>query len=218
MKALFATIKNIIFVSLISLQSLTAQIPEDTVSHVEAEADTIPENTIAEAVENSPYDIKHNALHVQAETQVLFGSGEMQLTNKHIKYLSFLANDLQDDIAYYKESHPNEKIKVLIVVTGYSDTQPFYAGQSEQERQAMNQRLSEARAKSVGEYLKKQIQVETDVVECSIKGFGETLPKILAETKQNDPKRRVCEVYTLVYSDSNNLYTDYARLLKEINR
>ncbi len=118
-----------------------------------------------------------------------------------------------------KEKYPDSAITIKITVYGYTDQVGFNEGKplfrklsegvehalpkkQPERRKFLNQRLSELRAQAIGDYIRQRI-LETERggsrvrVEPKIEGMGELIPEdIVPSGLNNDPKRRVCKIYS----------------------
>jgi outer membrane protein OmpA-like peptidoglycan-associated protein len=146
---------------------------------------------------------KQQPLYVEFETKVLFSSGHSHLSDKDRRRLNLLANELIDDVKYYKSLYPSDSLVVVLGVVGYTDAVPFHTNQHEQHRQNQNLHLSKMRAKSTSHYLKKALGHNLAYrVENYSDGQGEELPHFINQDPTiDDPQRRSCVVHVLIYNE-----------------
>ncbi|MCU0444253.1 MAG: hypothetical protein MUE85_04995 [Microscillaceae bacterium] len=146
---------------------------------------------------------KQQPLYVEFETKVLFTSGHHHLSDKDRRRLDILANELIDDIKYYKSLYPYDSLVVVLGVVGYTDATPFHHNQSETHRQNQNLHLSKMRAKTTSHYLKRAIGGKIAYrVENYSDGQGEEVPHFINdEPAIDDPQRRSCIVHVLIYNE-----------------
>lgn len=153
------------------------------------------------------------------ESDVSFNKGEYELSEEGKGILQKLVERLTDEADAYIEEHPNKTLVTKIKVVGYTDQLDFARGtelvrelkagmekefppHKTDQRQFLNQRLSEFRAKTIVKYIEEFIsmpekkaadfQIETEAV-----GRGEKMPANLPSPyPTSDFRRRICKIYT----------------------
>ncbi|NJL14301.1 MAG: hypothetical protein HC913_15685 [Microscillaceae bacterium] len=140
-------------------------------------------------------------LDIQFEASALFLSGQFALSSKGLRQMDLVAKDIRNSLDRYKKRFPNEPIRMLVKVTGYADEQPFYPTQPIEERRRQNQRISQQRAESVGNFLKQSLEDQVDALEPEFIGQGEALPPGVVAGPPQDARRRICTLSILIYSN-----------------
>jgi outer membrane protein OmpA-like peptidoglycan-associated protein len=108
------------------------------------------------------------------------------------KYLQQLIKEIKVKVAAYRQTNGDKPMVIRLDVRGYADKQGFYYNQPVAQRQAQNKRLSEWRARTVGQYLQKYLKSQSIKVELSTQGLGEELPPGVTDGAINDAARRTC--------------------------
>lgn len=108
------------------------------------------------------------------------------------KYLQQLIDEIKTKVAAYRQTNSDQPMVIRLNVRGYADKQGFYYNQPIAQRQAQNKRLSEWRARTVGQYLQKYLKSQSIKVELSTQGLGEELPPGVTDGAINDASRRTC--------------------------
>lgn len=140
-------------------------------------------------------------LDIQFEASALFLSGQFTLSSKGLRQMDLVAKDIRNSLERYKKRFPNEPIRMLVKVMGYADEQPFYPNQPIEERRRQNQRISQQRAESVGNFLKQSLESQVDALEPEFIGQGEALPPGVVAGPPQDARRRICTLSILIYSN-----------------
>ena len=158
-------------------------------------------------------------IHETLETDISFGLGQYELSpvGKRI-LLEFVKRILTNKEAILS-LYPNRQVTIKIKVVGYNDETGFREGtvltkmltegvegmipQNDIERRKfLNQRLSEFRARTIGEYLKEvifQSEPQNSQVQLDIIGRGEEIPPgVESPYPKSDSRRRICKVYSYV--------------------
>jgi outer membrane protein OmpA-like peptidoglycan-associated protein len=150
--------------------------------------------------------------------KIPFDSGEYDLSDKG----KFILQSLADEVITIKEEflqqYPDKSVTITITVIGYTDQSGFKEGTAlvnelleglegeipkdkTELRKLLNQRLSEKRARIVGDHLKQRIlateQEDSQIqIERQIEGRGEELPPdIPPQYPVNDPRRQICKIW-----------------------
>ena len=136
------------------------------------------------------------------KSDLMFQTGKSQLSNVGISEIQKLTNAIEDEIRDWKEyvdDHneqifKNDQYKVTIQINGYADKQ----GDTN-----YNKKLSYERAKEVREVFIKDLKKITSKYgirySVNYEGKGEELPlNVVDSPNQDDPKRRICIVYSVV--------------------
>jgi outer membrane protein OmpA-like peptidoglycan-associated protein len=136
------------------------------------------------------------------KSDLMFQTGKSQLSNVGITEIQKLTNAIEDEIRDWKEyvdDHneqifKNDQYKVTIQINGYADKQ----GDA-----SYNKKLSYERAKEVREVFIKDLKKITTKYgirySVNYEGKGEELPpNITNSPSQDDPKRRICVIYSVV--------------------
>jgi len=149
------------------------------------------------------------------ESDVFFDSGQSELTNAGKRILdTFLVKILRNKKAF-GSNHPGFTMLLKLKVVGYSDLIGFRKGGDAlkqlsadlntplpptplEQKAVLNQRLSQRRAQKICDYLVARIELlEPIAIEKDVLGLGEQLPPgIPAPHPQNDPRRRICKIYS----------------------
>ena len=156
---------------------------------------------------------------------VSFSAGKFELSEKGKDELEELAEEIVASINEKSQQFSDYTLFVTFKVVGYTDQQSFLPGTrlvktlikgfEEQfpddrleHRRFLNQRLSELRAAAASQYLQELIEANTQQVSnieirSEVIGFGEEIPpgfslNYSAEHSIDDPRRRICKIYSYV--------------------
>jgi outer membrane protein OmpA-like peptidoglycan-associated protein len=177
---------------------------------------------------NEVITIKRNAdknVKIELESDVSFDTGKYELSEEGKRILKEFFERIIADQKAYLDQYIGKTITMKIKVVGYTDQQGFRKGtdliktllegvkadqipQSEFEsRKFLNQRLSQLRANTIGEYIKQLIEQADPriAVEQEIVGRGEEIPPGVAPPSSPsdslaNPKRRICKIYSSYFT------------------
>ncbi|MDM8550595.1 OmpA family protein [Desulfobacterales bacterium HSG2] len=153
------------------------------------------------------------------ESDVSFDKGKYELSEDGKEVLQKLVERIMAEADTYIRDHPDKNLITKIKVVGYTDRLDFARGtdlvrelregsenefpqRKSEQRQFLNQRLSELRARTIVKYIEEFIsisekkesgfQIDTEAV-----GRGEKMPANLPPPYPNtDFRRRICKIYT----------------------
>ncbi len=153
------------------------------------------------------------------ESDISFGPGKHELSDEGKQGLRTFLEKIVSDKETYLSKFPDKKVTTKVKTVGYTDEVNFTEGTERiknltdglenkvpraqpDRRQFLNQRLSEFRARSVAGYIEsfiskgsnenQRFRVDTEIV-----GHGEKIPaNVPAPYPVQDPRRRICKVYT----------------------
>ncbi|NJL15022.1 MAG: OmpA family protein [Microscillaceae bacterium] len=157
---------------------------------------------------NLPEDLRGNFLkamgadlYIQSLAEIPFATGADLLHPKTQKQLKILVDMLRRDINRHRLQKPEETALVLVELKGYSDAQPFYWQQPTWERKKQNHLLSLRRAEAVRQYLEQHLRGLPAEIEYVVQAGGEAYPSPELQYREQDARRRICQVYALLYSE-----------------
>lgn len=156
--------------------------------------------TLNPQVEEEKNKKPHLVMFEEIETKILFHLGQSVPNSIGVKNIDYIFKDLKADLLEHKKLFPDDVIVLDIIITGYSDSQPFYQGQLDAERKKMNKKISYKRAKNVGDFLKDHLETYVDEVEEVLIAKGEELPTGVTVGMVKDARRRMCLVDLRVYA------------------
>ena len=155
------------------------------------------------------------------ESDVSFDPGKYMLSGRGNANLRPLAEKIIAQAQQWEKDFPGKWLTINIKVVGYTDEQPFRQGTTlvknltegvedsvpkgaESQRKFLNQRLALFRAQNIFDNVKElllnsgKLPVDVEIVD-DIVGKGEEIPEgVSAPYPQNDPRRRMCKVYSYV--------------------
>ncbi|WP_045112931.1 OmpA family protein [Microscilla marina] len=133
-----------------------------------------------------------NVVYANTNASVQFHTGWHTPKPQDYQYLQQLIKEIKEKVAIYRRNNDNKPMVIQLDVRGYADKQGFYYNQPIAQRQAQNKRLSEWRARTIGQFLQKYLKSQSIKVALSTQGLGETLPPGVTDGAVNDPLRRTC--------------------------
>jgi outer membrane protein OmpA-like peptidoglycan-associated protein len=152
------------------------------------------------------------------ESDVSFGPGEYELSDKGKHAIDAYCEAIIAGKKEFDKLYPDRTILVKIKVVGYTDQVDFVEGtnllkqlvegiedelprEQPAQREFLNRRLSEFRAKIISDYIIQYISRENlgGRIEQEAIGLGEKLPpNISSPYPQQDSRRRICKIYGYV--------------------
>ena len=150
----------------------------------------------------NPYKILKNKSVNTLSSDLSFNTGKSKLIQEGYTEINALIKKIEHEILDWKayvDDHNNEifatdRFKITIHINGYADKQ----GSSENNQKLSTERAEEVREAFVIE-LKKLSANHSLVYSVNFEGKGEELPPGTMDTgKDNDPKRRVCVITSVV--------------------
>ncbi len=154
------------------------------------------------------------------ESDISFDLGKYNLSEKGVLRLDESLEKILEKKDEYKRQYPDSTVIAKITVTGYTDQVGFNEKAilfkelirgaedelppkhtPEERRRFLNKRLSEFRARTIGEYIKQFILKSEEAnpqfkVDLEIKGYGEEIYEdIPPPYPSNDSRRRFCKFY-----------------------
>jgi len=169
--------------------------------------------------------ITHNLnpnLSTILDSDISFDTGKYELSDNGKEMLTKFFRKIIKEQQEYLSQFTGRSVSMKITVVGYTDQQGFQKGSklaklliegmeadlpenALEQRKFLNQRLSQFRANTIGEYI-QQVISENDSninVQLNIIGLGEELPRGVtppypASDSVSDPSRRICKVYSSV--------------------
>ncbi|GAB4397125.1 MAG: hypothetical protein OHK0053_12880 [Microscillaceae bacterium] len=165
-------------------------------SEKEKEEKSLPENLRSNFLKAMGAD-----LYIQSQAEIPFATGADLLHPKTQKQLKILVDMLRRDINRHRLQKPQETAVVLVELKGHSDAQPFYWQQPAGERKKQNHLLSLRRAEAVHQYLEQHLQGLPAEIEYVVQACGEAYPSPETHYHEQDARRRICQVYALLYSE-----------------
>lgn len=153
------------------------------------------------------------------ESDFSFEPGKFELSEQGSIYLQALAEKMIVRIQELQRDYPDKTIVISIKVVSYTDEQPFRQGTklvaaltegfennvptgAIAQRRFLNQRLSQFRAQIVADdfrqfLMNSNILSSNVMIDETVVGMGEEIPQgISAPYPQNDPRRRICKIYS----------------------
>ena len=139
-----------------------------------------------------------------------FETGKSELTKSGKSQLDKILEDIYSDIDewfYYLDDHNeavfrDDKFVVHVVIRGYTDEQGYSTAKTKYDRLKLNQKLSDDRAYAVKDEINKKFNKNYKNLNITLSsdymGMGEDLPPNVYKGPEDDPKRRICTVGTLV--------------------
>jgi outer membrane protein OmpA-like peptidoglycan-associated protein len=185
----------------------------------------IPENLQADLVTTTQtQQIIEGITKAKLESDFSFDPGKYTLSVNGQLYLEQIVQHLIRQVEELSLDFPDKNITIRIKVVGYTDEQPFKEGtrlirnlmdgiahlapeRGKARRQFLNQRLSQFRAQSISDDFKRlfadsqilsgRVRLDEEVI-----GKGEEIPQgVLEPYPQNDPRRRICKIYSYVIAE-----------------
>lgn len=155
------------------------------------------------------------------ESDMSFEKGQYTLSGKGSANLQPLVEKIIAQTKKWEQDFPGKQLTINITVVGYTDEQPFKPGTNlvksliegvkdsvpkgaAQQRKFLNQRLSLFRAQNIFDNVKElllnsgELPIDVEIID-DIVGQGEEIMKdVSAPYPQDDPRRRMCKVYSYV--------------------
>ncbi len=152
------------------------------------------------------------------ESDISFALGQYELSPQGNRVLHNIVRKILRLKDEKNRQYPHKEIMIKIKIVGYTDSTGFKKGtrliqkltegfentaphSGIERRRFLNQRLSQFRAQTIGEYLyhsiseqtKHQVYIEQDII-----GKGEELPPDVSSSSFSDSRRRICKIYSYV--------------------
>ena len=149
-----------------------------------------------------PYKILKNKSVKTLSSDLSFKTGESELKMEGLNEIRVFIRNIEDDIIDWKayvddhnnEIFANDRFKITVQINGYADKQ----GSKENNLKLSATRAEEVREAFIGE-LKKISKKYSIVYSVNFEGKGEELPPGAIDLgKDNDPKRRVCIITSVL--------------------
>lgn len=155
------------------------------------------------------------------ESDMSFEKGQYTLSGKGSANLQPLVEKIIAQTKKWEQDFPGKQLTINITVVGYTDEQPFKPGTNlvksliegvkdsvpkgaTPQRKFLNQRLSLFRAQNIFDNVKElllnsgELPIDVEIID-DIVGRGEDIMEgIAAPYPQDDPRRRMCKVYSYV--------------------
>lgn len=154
-------------------------------------------------------DIK-SSQQERLQSDISFAMGKYELAHEGKIALEKFAEKILANVDGSLLLFPEKPMILQIDVYGYTDSSGFLSdGGNRRKRIALNQRLSELRAKSVSDSLNQALAQKlgryankVSIQPGKIIGKGEELPPgVSASAEVSDPHRRICQIFSTVVHD-----------------